>query len=310
MTTTHPTPETAAPPLGDWTAWHLHLGTAAVSAADRVLRETVAPVVATLPGHDWFFIRYWQGGPHVRLRVADLTTEQVVATTALLEESLRASGAARDDETPLDVAAFGDEAARHARAETGENRVVADVRRLGVHPAVYEPELARYGGAALMASNEALFELSSRLVLAVLRSSPTRGQRAATALRATIAAAAALGDAADQAVFYGIGLGAWRRWAEEFGYPADAVRAALATSPETVAAVPVDPTAHGPFAPWHEAVRGLVDDVRALAPERHPGEIVSSQVHMTHNRLGLGILDELRTYALLASAFPSSVATG
>jgi thiopeptide-type bacteriocin biosynthesis protein len=311
MTTTHHTDETPAPPpLGAWTAWHLHLGTATTSAGDRVLRETVEPAVDALPGRPWFFIRYWQGGPHLRLRVADLTAREVATTTARLEESLRSSGALRGDEVPLDVTAFGDEAARHAAAETGSDRVADDVRPPGLHRSTYEPELQRYGGPGLMGVNETLFELSSRMVLAILRSSPSRGQRAGAALRATMAAATALGDAGDQSVFYGIGLGAWRRWSEEFGYPEAAVRAARSVTPEALGCVPVHPRDHGQFTPWHDAVSGLVADVRTRTPERHPGEIVSSQVHMTHNRLGLGILDELRTYALLASAFPSSVATG
>jgi hypothetical protein len=33
-----------------------------------------------------------------------------------------------------------------------------------------------------------------------------------------------------------------------------------------------------------------------------PGRIVSSHAHMLHNRLGLGMLDELRTYAWLNGA--------
>ncbi|MFB9311661.1 thiopeptide-type bacteriocin biosynthesis protein [Nocardioides plantarum] len=309
MTTTHHSDPSPAPYVGAWAAWHLHLGTAATSAGDRVLRETIEPAVVAL-GRPWFFIRYWQGGPHLRLRVAGLTAPEVATTTARLEESLRSSGTLRDGEAPLDAAAFSAEAARHAAAETGSDRVAGDVLAPGVHPSTYEPELQRYGGPALMVANEELFELSSQMVAAVLRSSPSRGQRAAAALRATVAAATTLGDAADHAVFYGIGQGAWRRWAEQFGYPAEVVGAASSVTPEALGGVPVHPRDHGPFAPWHEAVAGLVDDVLTTAPERHPGEIVSSQVHMTHNRLGLGILDELRTYALLARAFPSSVATG
>lgn len=290
-----------------WSAWHLHLGTAATSAGDRVLAETVVPAVDALRGHPWFFIRYWQGGPHLRLRIADLTEADAAATTSRLEESLRSSGELRGDELPLDTRAFGAEAARHARAETGKDRVAEDVRSPGVHRSVYEPELERYGGPVLMARNEEAFEMSSRMVAAVLRSAPSPGQRASAALRATVAAASALGGAAEQAVFYGIGHRAWTRWAAEFGYPEEAL---LTVGPEALRGVQVDPHDHGPFAPWHEEVAGLVARIRSDAPDRHPGEIVSSQVHMTHNRLGLGILEELRTYALLAAALPSNLATG
>ena len=65
----------------------------------------------------------------------------------------------------------------------------------------------------------------------------------------------------------------------------------------------VDPAAHGPFDRWHAAIVALSDAIRHAGAE-HPGRIVSSHVHMLHNRLGLSLLDELRTYAWLAGAFP------
>ncbi|MEU7703623.1 lantibiotic dehydratase C-terminal domain-containing protein, partial [Streptomyces sp. NPDC039028] len=73
-----PTPAaaTAPPPAAPataWTAWHLHLGTTARSAHDRVVTDVIGPTVRELaPGTPWFFIRYWQSGPHLRLRVGDL----------------------------------------------------------------------------------------------------------------------------------------------------------------------------------------------------------------------------------------------
>ena len=56
-----------------WSAWHLHLATTARGAHDRVLTDVIGPTVRALPpGTEWFFIRYWQSGPHLRLRIADL----------------------------------------------------------------------------------------------------------------------------------------------------------------------------------------------------------------------------------------------
>ena len=54
---------------------------------------------------------------------------------------------------------------------------------------------------------------------------------------------------------------------------------------------------------WSAAVGDLVDVLRA-DDNPVPGAVVSSHVHMTHNRLGLSILDELRTYAALAAWHP------
>uniref|UniRef100_UPI00278BC8A2 lantibiotic dehydratase C-terminal domain-containing protein n=1 Tax=Streptomyces venezuelae TaxID=54571 RepID=UPI00278BC8A2 len=67
-----PTPP-ATPRRTAWTAWHLHLGTTARSAHDRVVTDVIGPTIRELdPGTPWFFIRYWQSGPHLRLRVGDL----------------------------------------------------------------------------------------------------------------------------------------------------------------------------------------------------------------------------------------------
>src|SRR5882757_1457310 len=48
---------------------------------DRFLLEAVAPAaraaVANGAASGWFFIRYWEGGPHLRLRLADAPPETV-----------------------------------------------------------------------------------------------------------------------------------------------------------------------------------------------------------------------------------------
>ena len=55
---------------------------------------------------------------------------------------------------------------------------------------------------------------------------------------------------------------------------------------------------------WTDDLAALVTHL-SLAGVPLPGAVISSHVHMTHNRLGLTILDELRTYALLARTFPA-----
>ncbi|NEE17204.1 hypothetical protein G3M58_63390, partial [Streptomyces sp. SID7499] len=56
-----------------WRTWHLHVPSGDRSAHDRVVVDAVGSVLPTLPGRPWFFLRYWHGGPHVRLRIGDLT---------------------------------------------------------------------------------------------------------------------------------------------------------------------------------------------------------------------------------------------
>ncbi|MFI6561159.1 thiopeptide-type bacteriocin biosynthesis protein [Streptomyces sp. NPDC050534] len=285
-----------------WSSWHLHLASNAQSLLDRVAKDIVAPTVRELDGAPWFFIRYWQGGPHLRFRVADLTEAQHAQVEGMLRERLETAGRPVDGEIPLSEEDYSAEARLLARNESVHDEDVLALRAPGVHRAVYEPETARYGGPALMARTEQLFQLSSELVLALLPHVSSPQARSALALRATISAAAALGDGAEQAAFYAHSLTAWRAWAAGFGRTEEQLDEMCRTA--TAGAKPVDPSRHGPFEAWHGALSDLVAAIRTTTATV-PGQILVSHVHMLHNRLGRTLFDELRTYAWLTHAFPS-----
>ncbi|MFJ6463909.1 thiopeptide-type bacteriocin biosynthesis protein [Streptomyces sp. NPDC091387] len=295
-------PETGAPT--QWSAWHLHLPTAARSAHDRVLTDVIGPTVRELPpGTPWFFIRYWQSGPHLRLRVGNLTPDAHAATEAALRTRHTLARRLAPGEEPLAEEEYLDGAARLAAAgETGPNTAVRTLLAPGVHHAVYEPEFERYGGPAHMPAAEELFRLSSELVLRLTPAVTTGARRSQLALRGTLSAAVALGGPAERAFYYARGLGAWRSWAKDAGHP-EALLDRITHVDQDPAAVRVDPGAHGPFTAWHEALAGHAADLRRTSPV-HPGMILFSHAHMLHNRLGLSLLEELRTYAWLSHAFP------
>lgn len=286
-----------------WNAWHLHLATTARTAHDRVLTDVIGPTVRELPpGTEWFFIRYWQSGPHLRLRIADLTTAAYESVEEALRARLADAGQLAPDEEPLAEAVYAEGAARLAAAgETGPNTTVQALLPPGVHRAAYEPEYERYGGHALMPAAESLFHLSSELVLR-LAPTLTDARRARLALRGTLSVAVALGDPAERAYYYAHGLAAWRAWAADAGYP-DGLLDRITTIAQEPATARVTPEAHGPFTGWHDALAAHAADVRGMSPV-HPGMVLFSHAHMLHNRLGLSLLEELRTYAWLAHVFP------
>ncbi|MFB8403600.1 lantibiotic dehydratase C-terminal domain-containing protein, partial [Streptomyces sp. NPDC055912] len=125
---TAPLPRPAARAT-DWTAWHLHLGTTARSAHDRVVTDVIGPTIRELaPGTPWFFIRYWQSGPHLRLRVGDLDTAARARVEAALTERLAVAGAPAPGEEPLATAASRSGAEPLAAAdENGEDNSVKDL---------------------------------------------------------------------------------------------------------------------------------------------------------------------------------------
>ncbi len=298
-------------PTAQWRSWHLHLGSMARSAHDRVVTEVIGPAVDLFPDRPWFFIRYWQHGPHLRLRLAGLTVSEAARTERLLQDRLGRAARLREGEEPIDRDAY----LRHARQlsvleEPHRGTRPSGPRDSGVYQDTYMPETERYGGPALMPATERLFQLSSELVRAFLPRLPDSRSRSAMALRAAMSAGTALGGPADQAMFYARGLDALRQMAG----------AGFRLSPEQLdrlcgsgagpgrrpATAPpaVDPAQHGPFGSWHTLLCDLAERVRTEGTAEHPGEIFFSHVHMLHNRLGLTMAEELQTYARLVHLFP------
>ncbi|MEV6434356.1 thiopeptide-type bacteriocin biosynthesis protein [Streptomyces anulatus] len=291
-----------------WRTWHLHVPSGDRSAHDRVVVDAVGPVLRTLPGRPWFFLRYWHGGPHIRLRIGDLADDQAASAERLLAERLVDAGRLREGETAMDPADYARTAASMTTAgDQPSHQEVTGMLEPGVHRFAYHPEHERYGGRELMPETEQLFDLSSRLVLAFLRREPSTGARALLALRATVCAARALGDdPAEEAAFYDHGLRAWRTWTAGYGYTErqlDELYGAARPTDELRAKTAGGDTP-GPLAPWQAALTGLSDRIRRQTP-LHPAQVTVSHIHMLHNRLGLRAVEEYQTYARLARLFPA-----
>ncbi|MEW1633393.1 thiopeptide-type bacteriocin biosynthesis protein [Streptomyces sp. NPDC093801] len=298
------TPAAADAPERAWTSWHLHLAASDRSLGDRVVTDVVGPAMAELPSGSWFFMRYWQGGPHVRLRARDLRDPAAAALGRVLEERLAAANVLLPGEKPLDPARFAVQSRRLAAA--GEGGVPVEERELlapGVYGSVYVPEYDRYGGAGLIAVSEDLFGTSSELCLAFLRTRPSDRARTALALRATAAAASVL----DAGLFAAFGAGSWSDWALRAGYPQEVLTALEAECVIAADRLTADghdlmaraTTSPGPLRSWRAALSEAVAGQLGAAGT-YTARIVFSHVHMLHNRLGLGTLDELRSYLLLA----------
>lgn len=164
--------------MSDWRSLHAffhrpELGDALILEADRVLRSGSAPA-------SWFFIRYAEGGPHIRVRVD-------AANPSLVEE-LRAR-LSRICALPRDVDVdLGWWRANAMPDPGGAAYDPGDVREID-----YVPEIRRYGGADALAVNEQLFLISTSAATAAIAATlGDRGARARIALGLTIAAASAL----------------------------------------------------------------------------------------------------------------------
>jgi thiopeptide-type bacteriocin biosynthesis protein len=165
----------------DWVSAHLfHRGD-----LDRLLTECVAPLVAELDTEvtGWFFLRYWEGGPHLRLRLRPRRpehTEQI--RQVVLEHGGRYLTAHPSPPAPYAREQYQATAARLATAE----RMASHDTLLRPDDTVefidYRPEYDCYGQPRALTAAEEHFVTSSTIALEVIRSGAPEQTRRAVAL--------------------------------------------------------------------------------------------------------------------------------
>ncbi|MEU8055660.1 lantibiotic dehydratase C-terminal domain-containing protein [Microbispora bryophytorum] len=301
-----------------WISLHVfHRG-----GTDRLITEAVGGLARSLTADGLlvrhFFLRYWEGGPHLRLRLlpAARPDEVEARACAALERHLDAypSECPSPLEAARDAAEYAAAAERFARAEnlTHYDRRVRT--RDGVEAIAYRPEYETYGGPEAIDAAERHFCESSRIALALLDGGVGPGRRlgfAAAALMLALAAwepdPARLADALEASR---------ERWDPPHDRPRDATqaggeRAALTSQLlrcHRIAAGAQIPGARDPLGAWWRSIDAL--RLRALDLQAvgrfHPEPAVSSFqppgvtrargdililllrcVHLLCNRLGL-----------------------
>lgn len=279
-------------------------------ATDRLLVEGIRPLVDRLLAEQriesWFFIRYWEGGPHVRLRLLGAGAETVSQVADELRAYLRdlPEPAISIDPKPFyaSVTAEPDAVDKYGWFASGEVREVP-----------YVPETERYGGPTGLAISEDLFQASSRAALATIQLAPDPQKRLLVALQMLLALVQAIELPDLEAV--GWLRGSVNMWPQIGPVSAQqAWRACNAAEREFVAKeqhwlklrawrLPdsdSDIDGGGPNVPtyWARAVRDAFARYREAAASGDgltapPLIILWSQIHMLHNRLGLTVAEEV-----------------
>ncbi|MFF3672055.1 lantibiotic dehydratase C-terminal domain-containing protein [Microtetraspora malaysiensis] len=319
-----------------WVALHVFYA----SDANPIVVEAVRPLVEGLRKDGlisgWFFIKYWQEGPHLRVRFKpaspSVRAEVTRRAVGAVEEFLGRRPALYEN----DAEGLADLYKKMYLAEYGEARWDEEYGADGRMPfrpnnsvAVlpYEPEYDRYGGAAGIRIAEWHFEHSSDMVAYLLATSNTHVRPVLLGLATQLSLMTAytfLGD--DDAVrrFF-------RRyrnfWETSYQEPSDGYHDSFDKSLEltrdtlsarvarirSLAGTGDLSEASGIERTWLSHCRELRDRVRAAAgrgellfPSRDGGApaplpdgedlaaiLLSSYVHMTNNRIGAAILDEI-----------------
>jgi thiopeptide-type bacteriocin biosynthesis protein len=306
----------------DWLSVHIFLFD--TLASEACLLDDIMPAVRDLiaegKASGWFFIRYWEGGPHLRLRLANVWPE---VGERFLEQLRPKVELRRSDHAMTRESYYGQ------HAFDGEPVDVAELPWFGdahIAEIAYEPETVRYGGPAALPLSEELFMASSELavqIVAATREDPSKRMGAAFALMLATAAAAGTGTGEDIARFCENYASMWEQYS---GQTRDVARAPLAApSPGHLAAVAgvlAGTGLPGAFARrWHEALLDFrdrlerlgkagslvspMDGTAARSPESVGYAILAvlwSQLHMLNNRLAVLPTHELLVARTIAAA--------
>jgi hypothetical protein len=309
-----------------WVSAHLfHYGD-----LDALITGVVGPVVQQVTESGavdrYFFLRYWEGGQHVRVRMRVTAPEKQAVVRDLIQARARRYFAANPSSAPIsqhDYEAFA------ARAARGERRQDHDARLRAGDAAefiVYRPEYSAFGDTECVAAVEEHFTESSRLALEIVTAGASRDRRAATALATlTTAAAAGATDLADAASRYAT--------AHTAAGPEDPLPRASDALYEPHRDALVRQTRRlwelgpqrGAAGEWQRSILSLRDRLEQLesqgrckpadpgSPHAHLAStapprfrtvplILLRCAHLLHNRLGVDRESELRVSALLARA--------
>ncbi|CAL9501997.1 hypothetical protein SUDANB121_03473 [Nocardiopsis dassonvillei] len=293
-----------------WSAVYVHLHRSR-EGVDAFLLDHLAPaaeaVVSGGGAEAWFFIRYWAGGPHLRVRFLNADAEAVRG----FADRVRAAAA----DTAADALDLAPETYYRGLPQADPAHWHADGEVSG---AVYEPETERYGGPGALEVCEDFFCASTAIALAVLRAAPRPGQRQAVAADLVSLAFGVLGLGDVEAVRQARGYHASWDFSAEVARGDDGPRVEAErlfhASPsrwsqrramlERLVAQEGSSTHHL----WTRALGEAVDRLRELHARRPLANeltrIVWSLLHMHHNRLGLDIDDERRIAWLLSLSYP------
>lgn len=315
---------------GPWISLHVfHAGD-----QDRLILDGVAPAVEERSSAilRWYLVRYWNGGPHLRLRVLPRSAARRWRLVADLEQALGVWLAAH----PGGAVAAEEYHRWCERIRRLEDRFIGtalvgrewlegleDLHAMDcVEERPYEFDTDRYGEGDLRRLAEEHFAASTEVALAVLAAhAGRRGAILAWSLRLAAALPFALGWDGER------GAELFAAYCESLDYarepaargapcrPYEEVREEILAGIGEASGEVVSSTSAASFlAHWR---RGLAATCRGIerARRRSPApqttaNLLIDYLHMTHNRLGVSLGDELRLVELLHRGFRSRAGGG
>ncbi len=151
-----------------------------------LLTHCVRPLITELRAAQsierYFFVRYWQGGPHIRLRILPTRQASREALQRMLEQRADSFFANHPAIRPVQDEVYAQRAALFSEFEYGVSEKSPLYPNNSLHYIPYIPETTRYGGVAALPTVEQHFMESSEISLELLQQDRTRNQWTGQAL--------------------------------------------------------------------------------------------------------------------------------
>ncbi len=309
-----------APSRRGWLSVHLFYQ----GSSDLLLRELVLPLVAELREGNllarYFFLRYWRGGPHIRLRLLPHDGSGATDVRTAARRHSHRFFAVHPSADTLSPEEYARQARVLDRAEPGEPDLPLQSNN-SLRVFEYRPEHHKYGTGAPLAAVERHFERSSDLALDLV------GRKVPAERRRVLAFGALLAGESDPA-HLARRLDRTRRiWAQAVSTADDTARDAAVYQKRRATLAAVARRVRGPGTTGDTFLDGWcrsVDDLwRTLAgleasdrftptglaastgmPLPATAFAIDNCAHLLCNRLGIGLAEErfLRGLAALAAA--------
>lgn len=273
-----------------WSALHIYYH----SNQDILITEGVAPCLQqsakSLP---YFFLRYWAGGPHLRLRIHSATTEQMEIIQTSIQSWL--------DKNPSDIKLS---LVQIQRMQEWLGRLEnVETSKFQVHPsgslitAEYQQELDKYGLLGIEVA-ERFFVESSRVVVDTLKSSTDRRWIALSMMVATVYEAFESDYA--RLDFLRRYQKSWSRYEKEQYFTQKIAELNIIAAHRIIKQVLSSLGSNTPLDRWGATVSALAQKAASMG-ERSSESYLFHFLHTHNNRIGLSTVDEARLAMLLSS---------
>lgn len=173
-------------PLKNWTSYHIFYHN--TKQIDKLISEAIGPTMTSLRKQKqcskWFYIRYWRRGPHVRLRILNLTVNESIWLSPIKNYIYKYPSDTVS--ATVNNTLFSDQLPEEPRDEwVTEGSAIATS---------YKREVKKYGGYDAILLSEDFFYISSVMAISFIKITRNEySKRFAIALDLMILTASAFG---------------------------------------------------------------------------------------------------------------------